>query len=63
MNVRDKDSWAGETWSVTIGSVRDKEGKLIGAVESILDITEVKKSEEKNAPGKNPGRKCKPKQE
>lgn len=37
----------GRNWAVTIGSVRDKEGRLIGAVESILDITEVRKSEEK----------------
>ncbi|WP_440948492.1 CHASE4 domain-containing protein [Methanosarcina sp. T3] len=47
INIKDNDRWKGETWSVTIGSVRDKEGKLIGAIESILDITEVKKSEEK----------------
>lgn len=47
INVSDKDSWTGETWSVTIGSVRDRDGKLIGAIESILDITEVKRSEEK----------------
>jgi len=37
----------GSNWAVTIGSVRDSEGRLIGAVESILDITEVRKSEEK----------------
>ncbi len=37
----------GKNWAVTIGSVRDNEGRLIGAVESILDITEVRKSEEK----------------
>ncbi|AAM05738.1 CHASE4 domain-containing protein [Methanosarcina acetivorans] len=47
INVSDKDSWTGEIWSVTIGSVRDRDGKLIGTIESILDITEVKKSEEK----------------
>ena len=35
------------TWSVNISAVRGSDEKLLGVIESILDVTEVKKSEEK----------------